>query len=79
MKRTKKSSKDNKNCSIDLSCCEHKKSYGCSGGFYGLGVIGSAVYYITNATSIGMGIWGVIKALLWPAFIVFELMKYLKM
>ncbi|NNF34182.1 MAG: hypothetical protein HKN68_08740 [Saprospiraceae bacterium] len=45
---------------------------------YGLGIIGSLFYYIGQATSLGMGLWGVIKAILWPAFLVFELLQYLQ-
>lgn len=45
---------------------------------YGLGTVGALFYYIGNASSFGMGIWGVIKAFLWPAFLVYELLKYLQ-
>ena len=41
---------------------------------YGLGMIGAAVYYISNATSFMLGVWGVVKAILWPAFLVYEAM-----
>ncbi|MFH0876124.1 MAG: hypothetical protein V1859_09380 [archaeon] len=46
---------------------------------YGLGFIGAAVYYITTATSFWMGILGVLKAMVWPAFLVYHLMKTLGM
>ena len=52
---------------------------GCSGIGYCLGVIGAAVYYISTATGFWNGVWGVIKALIWPAFLVFEVLKYLGM
>jgi len=42
---------------------------------YGVGLIGAAVYYIANATSFGMGVLGVLKALVWPAVLVFEALK----
>jgi len=42
-----------------------------------LGFIGSAVYYITTATGFWMGVLGVLKAIVWPAFLVFELLKFL--
>lgn len=48
-----------------------------SGAVYGLGLIGAAIYYISNATSFWMGVLGLLKALVWPAFLVFELLKYL--
>ncbi|MDD4352426.1 MAG: hypothetical protein PHU71_05660 [Candidatus Gracilibacteria bacterium] len=57
------------------------KASNCAGGgaVYGLGMIGAAIYYIVNATSFGMGVLGVLKALVWPGFVVFNLMKFLGM
>ena len=49
------------------------------GAVYGLGMIGAAVYYIMQATSFWMGVLGVLKALVWPSFLVYELMKFLTM
>jgi hypothetical protein len=47
-----------------------------SGGFaYLLGVIGAAVYYISQATGFWMGVLGFLKALVWPAFLVYGLLK----
>jgi len=51
------------------------KGCGSCGGIYGLGFIGAAVYYISTATGFWMGVLGLLKALVWPAFIVFELLK----
>jgi hypothetical protein len=39
---------------------------------YGLGLIGAAIYYISHATSFWMGFVGFLKALVWPAFLVYE-------
>ena len=44
---------------------------------YGLGLIGAAVYYIQTADSFRAGIIGVLKALVWPAFLVYEILKFL--
>jgi hypothetical protein len=46
---------------------------------YGLGLIGAWVYYLTHATSIWMGVLGILKGVFWPAVLVYELMKFLKM
>ena len=46
---------------------------------YGLGAIGAAVYFISNATGFLMGALGFLKALVWPAFFVFEAFKYLNL
>lgn len=51
----------------------------CSGAFYGLGFIGAAVYYVSTSTGFWSGVLGFLKAMLWPAFLIFELMKYLGM
>lgn len=46
-----------------------------SGAVYGLGLIGAAVYYIQQADGIGSGIVGLLKALVWPAFLVYKLLS----
>jgi hypothetical protein len=59
--------------------CEGFHCHGCSSGgaIYGLGFIGAVIYYISTATSFWMGVLGVLKALVWPAILVFELLKFL--
>jgi len=52
---------------------------GPSGAVYGLGFIGAAVYYISTATGFWMGVLGFLKALVWPAFLVYGLIKFLGM
>lgn len=52
---------------------------GCGGAVYGFGFIGAAVYYIFHATSFWMGMLGFLKAIVWPAFLVYELLKFLLM
>ncbi len=44
---------------------------------YGLGFIGAAVYYISTAASFWAGVGGFLKAVVWPAFTVYELLKYI--
>lgn len=48
-----------------------------SGAVYGLGMIGAAVYYISAATGFWMGVLGFLKAIVWPAFLVYEALKHL--
>lgn len=50
---------------------------GTSSAIYGLGLIGSAIYYISAATGFWMGVVGFLKALVWPAFVVYEILKFL--
>ncbi len=47
------------------------------GTVYGLGLIGAAVYFIMQATGFWMGVVGFLKAIVWPAFIVYELLKHM--
>jgi hypothetical protein len=53
------------------------KHGGVSGSVYFMGFIGAAVHYIGSADSFWPGCLGVLKALVWPAFLVYELMKFL--
>lgn len=41
---------------------------------YGLGFLGAVIYYIQAASGFWMGVLGVLKALVWPAFLVYELL-----
>ena len=50
-----------------------------SDGLYGLGFIGALIYYLQHATSLLTGIIGFFKALVWPAFLIYNLLGYLKM
>lgn len=49
----------------------------CGGAFYGLGFIGAVIYYIQTASGFWVGVLGVLKALVWPAFFVYEILKFL--
>lgn len=48
-----------------------------SGAVYGLGLIGAAIWFISQATSFWLGILGFLKAIVWPAFLVYEAFKNL--
>ena len=50
-----------------------------SSAFYGLGFIGALIYYIVHATGFWIGVLGFLKACVWPAFLIYELMEFLKM
>jgi hypothetical protein len=53
------------------------KSNAPASAVYGVGIIGALVYYISTATGFWMGVLGVLKALVWPAFLVYEALKSL--
>jgi hypothetical protein len=48
---------------------------GSASAVYGLGFIGAAIYFITTATTFWMGVIGFLKAIVWPAFLVYEALK----
>lgn len=81
--------KDDKQTGVEgnASCTCHgghmRHHYGQPGGpagaIYGLGFIGALIYYLSTAASFWIGVLGVLKALVWPAFLVYELLKFLHM
>lgn len=46
---------------------------------YGMGFIGAAIYFIQHAPTFWAGVFGVFKAVLWPAVLVYKLLELLKM
>ncbi|HIH23552.1 TPA: hypothetical protein HA251_00810 [Candidatus Woesearchaeota archaeon] len=44
-----------------------------NGLVYGLGFIGAAIYYVQTATGFWNGVLGILKALVWPAMLVYKL------
>ena len=72
--------KDIKTIKLDLT--EKPKKCGCckcgmGGGAYFIGVIGAAVYFISGSVGFWGGVVGFLKALVWPAFVVYGLLKFL--
>lgn len=46
---------------------------------YGLGMIGAMIYFIGQAPTFWLGVLGFLKGIVWPVFVVLELMKFLNM
>ena len=46
---------------------------------YGLGLIGALVYYIQHATTFLAVVLGFLKAIVWPALVLYKLLEFLKM
>ena len=57
--------------------CKKMDCGGCPGAFYGLGFIGAAIYYISIATGFWVGVLGVLKAAVWPVFVIHGILKFL--
>jgi hypothetical protein len=49
------------------------------GGAYGLGFVGVLVYHIQYADTFWVGVLGFLKAIIWPAMLVYKLLETLKM
>ena len=47
-----------------------------SGAVYAFGIIGAAIYFISHSVGFWMGVLGFLKALVWPAFFVYEAFKH---
>lgn len=58
-------------------CIKVKNNCAPSGAVYGLGFIGAAIYYISIATTFWAGVLGVLKAIVWPALLIYEAFKFL--
>ncbi len=62
----------------DCKCRNHNHRATASGGaVYGLGFIGAAVFFIARATTFWLGVVGLGKAIVWPALLVYHVLKVL--
>ncbi len=71
----------NEECCKDNCCSENYKKYkhgnaNGGGAIYGLGFIGAAIYFIGHAATFGLGILGFLKAIVWPAFVIYKLLEF---
>ena len=53
--------------------------HGMGGGFYGLAFIGVAVYYIQQVSGFWPTVLAILKAIVWPAFLAYEVFTRLGM
>jgi hypothetical protein len=44
---------------------------------YFFGLIGAMVFYIQESTGFWSGVLGVLKAIVWPAFVVYDLLRFI--
>lgn len=59
--------------------CGHKNSTSSGNGVYGLGVIGTAFYFLQNAGSFTDVVMGIVQAVFWPAILVYHALTLLKL
>ena len=48
-----------------------------SNAVYGLGFIGAVIYFISHAESFWAGALGLLKAMVWPAILIYKAFEYL--
>ena len=70
---------DSPNPKVSIYNDKRRITNGASGGIYGLAFIGALIYYLQHAATFGAGVLGILKAIVWPAFLVYKIMEYLKM
>ena len=50
---------------------------GGGGLVYCLGFIGAVIFYLMHAETFWMGVLGILKALVWPAMLVFQALEFM--
>ena len=64
----------------DCECKSYHHKGGQAGnGVYGLGMIGTAYYFLQHAGNITDIVMGIIKAVFWPAILVYQALSLLKL
>lgn len=48
-----------------------------SGAVYGLGFLGALIYFLSHASTFWIGVFGILKAIVWPAFLIYESFNFL--
>jgi hypothetical protein len=73
----KKNTTKKKNTKKPIKKTNQKKEVTCQGqAMYGLGVVGAGIYYVSTATGFWIGVLGILKALFWPVFLVYEVLRF---
>ena len=57
----------------------HEHKHGAWGGFYFLAIIGAAVYYVQQVDGFWPTVLAILKACVWPAFLIYEVFSRLSM
>jgi hypothetical protein len=62
-----------------MGCNYNGHGAGTAGAVYGIGFIGAAVYFISHTATFWLGVLGFLKAIVWPAFLVYGLLNHIGM
>ena len=68
---------ETKKRSVNVKNAVKVKGGSTPGPFYGLGMLGAAVFFIQQASGFGEVVVALLKALIWPAYFVWEVFKYI--
>lgn len=50
-----------------------------SNAVYGIGLVGALIYYLQHSHTLTEGLFGIVKAILWPGFLIYKVLELLKM
>jgi len=67
-----------KDCKNKMFCRGKNSRGGASGAIYGLGFVGAVVYFIQNSHTFMDGAIGVLKAIIWPALLIYKVFAFFK-
>jgi len=77
-----KEEKKNKHCECEGMWHHHHHhhhgGHGGGGALYGFGFIGALFYFLQHAVTVSDYLWGILKAIVWPALAVFKLLTIWK-
>ena len=77
--KKEKMTRDCDNCNGKVVVSKNNySSNGCGNAIYGLGVIGALFYFLQNVSGFEAVMWGIGKAVFWPAILMFKLLTYLQ-
>lgn len=49
------------------------------GAIYGIGIFGALIYFLQHASSTTMVFMGIVKAIFWPALIVYKVLEIMNL
>lgn len=65
---------------MDCECNSyHHKGGNTGNAVYGLGMIGTAFYFLQNASSFTDVVMGIVQAIFWPAILVYRALQLLSL
>ena len=67
-----------KNCDPKTKKWKMGNRGGGPGAFYGLGFVGALIYFLQHATTFWTGILAILKAIVWPALLIYKVLELLK-